>query len=705
MFRDRSWHRMAGLRLLGVWLAYLALAVAATWPLAARARDHVFGLGTPPLNIWALGWVLHQLPARPLHLFDGNVFHPYDDSLAFSEHLFVPALQAWPVVWLTGNLVLAHNVVLLVTLATAGLAMFLLAREITGVPAASFAAGVLYAFHTWNINEIIRLQIVSNQWFPLFLLALLKIFDGAGRRFALWAGLFYLLQSLSCMYWALYAPLLAIPVLIYLQWRQPLPWREWKPLLAGLAGAAAVTALFFVPYARTARELGFERAPPMSVRLDRHLDVLPGNWLYAGRLGTARVNQDAAHFLGLTAMGLAVLGASAPRASWPRLAVWKPPLLMLVLGGTLLSLGPEIEVGGFHLGPGPYALLRRFMPGFGNVRYPERFALFTVLGLAPLVAAGLARLRPRVGPVVTVALGLVVFLEHLSVPLELEPLPAGKQIPSVYRWLAAQPDVRVVAEVPASPYRGDRFDALPMYLSTVHWKRTVQGFTGYYPPTTSYTRWRLFHFPEPETLAFLSRLGVDTIVAGPGAALPPADNAAGWVVAERFSEGHAVLRAHASVSPAFPDPPGEHGLVEVPRDGWVLTASNRGARLATDGNPATAWATDDFARRGDFYRIELPEPREVARVSVATLAPYEFTTRLALIGEAEGAPPFELTFDATTAYDHLFSRLLHRPREARLDLDVEPRRLKAVRLRVRETDPFGMPWKMAEVRLFERSRP
>ena len=153
MLPNRAAYPREGLRLLGIWLAYLGLAVAATWPLAARARDHVFGVGTPPLNVWALGWVLHELPRHPLQLFDANAFHPYANSLAFSEHLFVPALLAAPWVWLTGNLVLAHNLVLLATLATAGFAMFLLARELTGVPTASFAAGVLYAFHTWNIKD------------------------------------------------------------------------------------------------------------------------------------------------------------------------------------------------------------------------------------------------------------------------------------------------------------------------------------------------------------------------------------------------------------------------------------------------------------------------------------------------------------------------------------------------------------------------
>src|SRR3972149_4991126 len=73
---------------------YFLVAIIATYPLILRATDHVFGTGTPMLNIWAMAWVNHQLPLDPWHLFDGNVFYPYSRTLAFSEHLFVPALMA-----------------------------------------------------------------------------------------------------------------------------------------------------------------------------------------------------------------------------------------------------------------------------------------------------------------------------------------------------------------------------------------------------------------------------------------------------------------------------------------------------------------------------------------------------------------------------------------------------------------------------------
>lgn len=190
-------------RLALVALCYLVLAVVATWPLAPQAAGHVYGVGTPPLNIWAMAHVRHALVRHPFSLFDGNAFHPYRDTLAFSEHLFVPALLSGPAA-ITGNEVLAHNATVLLTLALAGLGMYLLGRELTGDAVAAFGGGVLYAFHTWNVNELVRLQILSNQWFPFMVLCLVRFFRTGRPAWAWGTALFYALQSLSCMYWAKY---------------------------------------------------------------------------------------------------------------------------------------------------------------------------------------------------------------------------------------------------------------------------------------------------------------------------------------------------------------------------------------------------------------------------------------------------------------------------------------------------------------------
>jgi len=684
--------------------AYLVLAAVATYPLLFRLGDHVCGEGSPPLNVWAIGFVLHQLPRDPVHLFDGNAFYPYHRSLAFSEHLVVPALLSSPALAVTRNLVASYNLTVLLTLALSGLGMFLFARELTGDQGAAFVAGMFYAFHTWNINETSRLQILSSEFFPLLMLALVRFFRDPGLRRGLLCGLLYALQSLSCMYWALYLPIVVGSTVGVLQWRRPLPWRVVRRLIAGLGPGLVVAGIFALPYVEAARELGFERKAPSPVLINRWGEVLPESLLYRHVLGTGQPNENAAHFLGFVALGLALCGILGRRGEASSLMGLRGLFLGFVVVGFLLSLGPQLKLGQRILCPGPYALLWRLVPGFRHVRYPERFSLFVILGLAPFVADGLAWLRPRLGPAATFALGALVFLEHLSVPRPLSFLPTGKEVPEVYRWLAHQSDVRVIAEVPSSRMWMERADGLPMYLSTFHWKRTVQGFTGYFPPTYTFLKWRLFHFPEAESVDFLRRLGVDTIVVGPEKvrALARAGAGAGWGIVGPFPEGHVALRLPQATGEAFSPPIRDDGSYEeVDRAGWKVEASSPGAALAIDGDPNTWWGSvDDPQAAEDYYGIRLRRSLPVARLSMRLVDPFGFPAHLQILGAAEGQGLVELPFDRRATYDRLFQSLLFRPREARFTIDLHSEPIRVLRLRISQSDAYGMPWAMSEIHLY-----
>ena len=615
---------------------YVVLAALFTWPLVtspgSRVIGHVTREATPPLNTWAMAVVLRGLAHDPSRLFDGNAFHPYPDTLAFSEHMLVSALMAAPIRLLTDNWVLAYNAVIFVTLVLAATGMFLLARELTDSEAAAFVAGGLYAFHTWNVNEIVRLQILSNEFFPFLLWALVRFFRSPTWARAAAAALFYGLQSLSCMYWALYAPLLVVGSSAMLAWRYRPPVRALARLAACFILPSLLLALVAWPYVRSARTLGFARPAPDSVPVDRYLDVLPQNLFYARVLGIAGPNQNAAHFLGFAALGLAVLAlwrrrATAGGEADDGLDGLRPLLLALVVAGFLLSLGPRMQMGGWDLGPGPYAAFHRWMPGFRNVRYPERFSVLLILGLAPLVAAGLARARPRVGAAGLAALGAFVLAEHLSIPQFLDVLAGGRAIPEVYRWLGARADVHVVAEIPASRNRLERFDALPMYYSTAHWKRIVEGFTSYFPPSYNFTKWRLSHFPAAESVTFLERFGVDTLVVRPeGAGLVAAGGP--WRIERSFPDGHQVVRLAAAeaitADTVFPLADVAGPLLEVERTGWSVQGSTPGAGRAIDGDASTSWGTAVRQGKGDFYRVHFPRPVPVSRISIAVSDPYEF---------------------------------------------------------------------------------
>ena len=91
--------------------------------------------------MWTIAWDTHAFVHQPLSIFDANIFYPNRHSLAYSENLIGSAFFAAPVLWLTGNPVLAVNVVSLLSCVLCGLGAYVLGRRVGLSPAAAAADG------------------------------------------------------------------------------------------------------------------------------------------------------------------------------------------------------------------------------------------------------------------------------------------------------------------------------------------------------------------------------------------------------------------------------------------------------------------------------------------------------------------------------------------------------------------------------------
>ena len=269
----RAWHALA---------AYTFLSLVVTWPLArGLGRDVAGDFGDPVLNIWIIAWGCEQFLAilrgdfsRIATFFDANIFHPAPLTLAYSEHLIPQALQVLPVYAISGNPILAYNLVFLSTFALSGLGMYLFVRELTGSPLAAFVAGLLYAFAPYRFPQTPHIQVLSSQWMPFALYGFRRFFvsvDAEGRggvRPLAGAAGALVLQNLSCGYYLLYfSPFAAAYVLWEIAhrrlWRH---WRVWSRLSAAAVGVTVITVPFLLPYAAVRSELGFTRARSEVIR-------------------------------------------------------------------------------------------------------------------------------------------------------------------------------------------------------------------------------------------------------------------------------------------------------------------------------------------------------------------------------------------------------------------------------------------------------
>jgi hypothetical protein len=141
------------------------------------------------------------------------------------------------------------------------------------------------------------------------------------------------------------------------------------------------------------------------------------------------------------------------------------------------------------------------------MRVPARAAMLAHMMLAVLAGLGitavLRRLQsPRARNAVMVALLTGVVLESVNRPLVLRDMPSG--VPAVYEWLRAQPDGPIV-EYPVGSLEGRSGpqDATYMYYSTWHWRRMLNGYSGFSPPSYHAVLYELRDFPDPRSLAYL----------------------------------------------------------------------------------------------------------------------------------------------------------------------------------------------------------
>ena len=182
-------------------LAFAALAVAHTWPLAsAPAHWSRIDNGDAALNIWAVNWVGSHLLHDPAHLFEANIFYPERHTLAYSEMMLVQGLLAVPIVELGGSPVLAFNVVLLAGLTFTGWAFCLLLQRWTGSWIAGLLAGSLAAFNAHALVRFGHLQIMHVEFFALMLFALDRLIRARQLKDAVWLGIGFALQGLTSLY-------------------------------------------------------------------------------------------------------------------------------------------------------------------------------------------------------------------------------------------------------------------------------------------------------------------------------------------------------------------------------------------------------------------------------------------------------------------------------------------------------------------------
>ena len=271
-----------------VFLAFLALTVAMTWPWAKHLYDTCADPGDPYLNSWILWWDFHGTFHDPLHLFDGNVFFPDKLSLAFSENNYGLALPLFPLFALGLRPLTAQGILTLLGFAFSGYGAFRLGRTLTGSTGAGWVAGVAFAFVPYRFGHLPHVNYLFAGWIPVLFEALVLFVRNRSRRRAAWLGAAFFLNALSVIHWFVLTlvPLAAVALVLAFRTGADRDRAGWKRGAFALAVAGVALLPFLLPYQRAAKLYGFTRGVDetreYSAQLHDWMNADPRNRLWAG---------------------------------------------------------------------------------------------------------------------------------------------------------------------------------------------------------------------------------------------------------------------------------------------------------------------------------------------------------------------------------------------------------------------------------------
>ena len=306
---------------------------------------------------------------------------------------------------------------------------------------------------------------------------------GNRRWLLVFAGA-WLVQALSNGYYLLFFPVL---IVFWLLWF--VDWRRAPARGATLVAAWALASLPLVPvlirYASVQRSLGLVRTPEEMT----FFSAKPGSFLNApGMLAvwpsSAALTTEEFLFPGLMTlllviggtMAVAVRHRSTPDPADRAEVRSRSPFVFYSAAAIVmwaLAFGPAEPGSGLRSLLHPYTLLT-FLPGFGGLRVPARFAMLATLCISVAAGVGFALAAPSDSRRRSLAAMFAVgglLLDGWTRPMPLLPPPGRVMVP------AARDAVRL--DLPTDE---GSINVAAMYRQTEHGRAIVNGYSGHTPP-------------------------------------------------------------------------------------------------------------------------------------------------------------------------------------------------------------------------------
>jgi hypothetical protein len=459
---------------------------------------------------WLTARNARTLATAPHQLFDTPHCAPATRTLTLGVPMITMGLLAIPVALFTENPALAYNFATFVLLVLSALAMYLLVREWTGVPAAGVVAGLLYAFNPIRVGiNITHPSVWDSAWLVFALFFSGRLFAHGRWRDAVGLALACSLQIGASFYPLLAAAMMAPVFAGWLVYQYGFRSVRISQLVFVFVVIAIAVALLLGPYldAREAGEIGGRS----TFYYARWSALLPGGALFLG--------------WGVVILGL--IGSCVPRDQLSE-KLAGDPRWALAIGAvvtTAIAAGPFnnqilhlIWPGSPFQIPNLYMQLVSFIPGLDSIRLVLRLIVAFQVAFCIFAGVGAAWLMKRSGNREMIVSSVMIALALLSIipepdPRETVEVRVDPEEIRFFEELDAMGNRGPILEVPFLTGIGRSLEAPKRILPAVyHHRRMSTCFGSFRAPERELLAELVAELPESGVIEELRQLGFTTLV-------------------------------------------------------------------------------------------------------------------------------------------------------------------------------------------------
>jgi len=501
---------------------YLILALIFTWPVILHFKNYIYGtIGDPFYNLW----LFHNLGGEILQV---NI--PF--GLEKAGHILVPQ---YPILDLLSKLltnlfssdIAASNFIILISFPLAGLAVYLIIKEITNNRLAAFFAGLAFAFSPFHLARAeIHINLVSIYWLPFFLYFLIKTLKSSTVLNWIMTGVLFAITLLDHYQYGILALIVFVIFCIFILIRREKKRLFFQKVLIGIVSGSVVLAIlapwiFSFKVEEYNRTFAYHELSVYSARFFNYFLPSPENPLFGKftkpiyeksikETGSNLTEQTL--YLGIIPLCLVLY------ALWCliRKKSYILPLknyiyffIILGLVGFYFSFAPTMEIFGLTIKTPAYWIF----PHLPVFRVYARFGLLVILAVSVLAGISFSFIvdkikSQKVSLFLCFSVSLFLLIEFLNFPPFHYIDVSEKAMPQVYQWLKKQPK-GIVAEYPLLPSEE------PKSYDYLLWQRYHKMPLVYGAPVNSEGdnfRKTILNPQKPETINRLKQIGVEYVI-------------------------------------------------------------------------------------------------------------------------------------------------------------------------------------------------